>query len=367
MKKIEETIEGFEVGYNLEGIADLEKILFLDIETTGFTARSSNVYLIGCVYYSAEKWHTIQWFAQTYEEEKDILIEFFEFAKFYSCLMHFNGNRFDLPYLSQKAEMLGLPYNFEGFDGVDIYRRIEPYKYFCKLPGCKQKMIEQYLGVTREDMYSGGELINEYHNYVKEPSEYAETLILLHNRDDLRGMLSILPILNIYDLFHLPSIAKKVQANTYRDLDDNTRKELLITVTLPCTLPKPVSHSSTGCYFKAEGNEAIIKVPIYEEEMKYFYDNYKDYYYLPEEDLALHKSVATFVEKEYRTQATAATCYTRKQSSYLPQWDILIEPFFKRDYKSKEYFFELTEERKSDRELFTLYANHILQTMADNY
>ena len=78
----------------------------------------------------------------------------------------------------------------------------------------------------------------------------------------------------------------------------------------------------------------------------------------------MHKSIASFVDKEYREQATASTCYTRKFSSYLPQWEILAEPFFKRDYKSSELFFELTDEIKKNRQLFSDYASHILNVMA---
>ena len=101
--------------------------------------------------------------------------------------------------------------------------------------------------------------------------------------------------------------------------------------------------------------------------MKYFYSNYHDYYYLPTEDVALHKSVAGFVDKEHRVNATASTCYTRKFASYLPQWDVLFEPFFKRDYKSRELFFELTDELKKDRLAFCKYASHILTMMASTY
>jgi hypothetical protein len=70
------------------------------------------------------------------------------------------------------------------------------------------------------------------------------------------------------------------------------------------------------------------------------------------------------VDKSYRVQATASTCYTRKYSRYLPQWDYVFEPFFKRDYRSRDLFFELTDELKKDREAFSLYANHVLQMLA---
>ena len=83
--------------------------------------------------------------------------------------------------------------------------------------------------------------------------------------------------------------------------------------------------------------------------------------------MALHKSVAGFVDKAHRIPASAANCYTRKLSNYLPQWDIVFEPFFKREYKSKELFFELTDELKKDRQAFSRYASHILSVMASAY
>ena len=79
--------------------------------------------------------------------------------------------------------------------------------------------------------------------------------------------------------------------------------------------------------------------------------------------MAIHKSVASFVDKEYRTQATAATCYTRKASNYLPQFGLLFEPFYKRAYKDPALFFELTDSMKKDRDAFTSYARHIMEML----
>lgn len=356
-------VDNFTPAYPLERLAPLNQILFLDIETTGFTAKSSVLYMIGCAYYEEDGMYIKQLMAETYEQEKDILCEFFTFASRFKYLIHFNGNNFDLPFLLQKCEQYGLPCNFDNFRGIDLYKRISPYKFFLKLPNCKQKTIEQYLGIKREDIFSGGELIGIYHDYVQQPDELACAALLLHNFEDVLGMLSILPILSYYDLFNGELKAKKVQANYYTDHAGNRRQELIMTLTLPSSLPVPLSVAAGGLYFKGAGDEAHIKVPIYEEELKYFYTNYKDYYYLPLEDVALHKSVAAFVDKEHRLQATAATCYTRKHSLYLPESEPLITPIFKRDYKSKELFFELTDELKRDRAAFTAYARHVLEMM----
>lgn len=367
MKISEETLENYSIAYPLENLAPLERVLFLDIETTGFTAKSSYLYLIGCAYYQAGKWHTIQWIAENYEEETKLLTAFFEFAKLYKYLIHFNGNNFDLPFLTQKCAQFSLPYSFDDFTGIDLYKRIAPYKFFLHLPNCKQKTLEQFLGINRKDAFSGGELIGIYHDYVKSPSEFSEKALFLHNADDLKGMLETLPMLAYYDLFNGEVRAKKVQANYYKDMNGNRRKELLITLAISTSLPKSVSASANNCYFKGDGDVATLKVPIYEEELKYYYSNYKDYYYLPGEDIALHKSVAGFVDKAHRIQASATNCYTRKHSGYLPQWEILFEPFFKRDYSSKELFFELTDEMKKDREAFCKYANHVLAMIASIY
>ena len=367
MQTVINKLENFFLTYPLETLAPLNQILILDIETTGFTAKNSYLYMIGCAYYENDCFYVKQWMADTYDEEVSILTAFFEFASDYQFLIHFNGNHFDLPYLLQKCNQYNLPYNFDGYDGIDIYKRVSPYKFFMKIPNCKQKTIELYLGINREDPFTGGELIGIYHDYVKTPTDFAQNALLLHNKEDIIGMLQMIPVLSYYDLFNRPIRAKKVQANYYTDINGETRQELVMTLSLPQPLPVPLSCYVNGCYFKGDGNMANLKVPIYEEELKYFYANYKDYYYLPAEDIALHKSVASFVDKEHRIQATASNCYTRKFSLYLPQWELIFTPFFKRDYKSKELFFELTDEIKKDRDVFSQYAIHVLEMMSSSY
>lgn len=364
MKIVNKTLTNFTIDYPLEKLASPEQLLFVDIETTGFTARSASLYLVGCAYYEDSQWHTIQWLSQSKEEEKELLEAFFTFASRFSCLIHYNGNNFDLPFLEQKCAYYQLPYNFEQFNGVDLYRRISPYKAFLKLENCKQKTIEHFLELNRDDTFTGGELIGIYNSYLTEQGELEENTLLLHNFDDVKGMLSLVSMLSYYDMLNEGVVAKKVQANYYVDYDGVKTQELLMQVVLPASIPKPIAGCACGCYFSAKGNEGVIKVPIFEGELKYFYANHKDYYYLPAEDIALHKSVADFVDKEHREQATASNCYTRKSSIYLPQWEPLVKPFFKKDYKSSGMYFELLDEIKRDRKLFAEYATHIVQVVA---
>lgn len=367
MKTIEYKFKQLKTEYDLTLLADPGKTLFLDIETTGLSPKTASIYMIGGCYYKGNVWNGIQWFAETLEEEVPIITAFFQFASDFSTLIHFNGNQFDLPFILGRCEMLGLNYNFKTFEGIDIYRRVALCKHFLQLPNCKQKSIEKFLGLDREDKYSGGELIQIYKEYVKNPSKDKEELLLLHNKDDLKGMLEILPILSYGDIFNKPVRATKVQANYYRDLNGKRQQELIIRLKLTSTVPIPISYHANDCYVTAEGDHAALRVPVYTEELKYFYTNYKEYYYLPLEDVAMHKSVASFVDREHRIPATAATCYTRKYSSYLPMWDYVLEPFFKREYKSPLLFFELTDEFKTNREAFSKYASHILEMLGKSH
>lgn len=368
MKCIQNNFGTLTPHYPLENLCIPNQTLFIDIETTGLYVRSSNLYMIGCAYYDTQAkpytWRSIQWLASNYEDEINVLKAFVEFAKSYRYLIHFNGNQFDIPYLADKLEQYHIPFDLNSFEGIDIYRRITQYKRFLKLPNCKQKTIEDFLNTPREDTYSGGELIDVYHEYVLTGNTEKEHFLLLHNEEDLRGMFEIVAALSVFDLFHMPIKVTKVHANYYKDINKKQHPEIIMSLKLPSTLPVEISYGANDCYFKGFGDEGKLRVPIYEEEMKYFYSNYKDYYYLPKEDTAIHKSVAGFVDKEYRKQASARDCYTRKTSSYLPQWDIIFKPFFKRSYEDKELFFELTDEFKTQRESFNLYAHHILEMMA---
>ena len=363
--KTEEIILGnFQLNYPLERLAPLNQILFLDIETTGLLSSGSMIYLIGCVFHSEGNWIIRQWFAQSPEEEAELIKAFLSFAQNYTYLIHYNGNSFDLPFIKHKADQYGLICDFSQTEGLDIYRRIIPYKNFLKLSDCKLKTIERFLGISREDTYSGRELIHVYKEFAISHDYNLYHTLLLHNSDDMKGMLDVLPILSYYDLFNSSLKARKVQANYYNDIHGVPRKELVLQLVFASPLPISISFMGKGCYFKGENHEGTLIIPIYEEELKYFYANFKDYYYLPTEDAALHKSIASFVEKDYRQQAIAANCYTRKFSCYLPQWKVLVEPFFKREYKSKDLFFELTDDIKKNRQLFSDYASHVLNTMA---
>ena len=93
---------------------------------------------------------------------------------------------------------------------------------------------------------------------------------------------------------------------------------------------------------KVKERNGSIMIPFYYGVLKHFFENYKDYYYLPLEDTAVHKSVAEYVEKDYRKKATKDTCYIKKDGVFLPQLDKTRTPEFQLAFKDKIYWFEST-------------------------
>ena len=364
MKTIQTLLSPKLCTYPLSLIGEPEDILFVDIETTGFTARTSTLYMIGCIFFEFDKIHLIQWFAEKPEEEKKILTAFLQKCRSHTTLIHYNGNNFDIPYMKQKCRQYHLDEPFSDMDGVDIYKRIMPYKKMLHLDNVKQKTVEEWLEIHRDDQFNGGQLIEVYKDYVSSPSKDKADLLLLHNADDMRGMLQLLPILSYADMFVQPFKVTKVQANKYTDEHGKTQTEVMMKLRFPFAFPKPISLTGNGCRFDGFEAEGNLKVPIYYDTLKYFYSNYKDYYYLPAEDVALHKSVATYVDKQFRQQAKAANCYTKKEGAFLPQWDLIFTPVFKQEYGDKICYFELTEEIKRSPAEFYKYALHIIDMLA---
>ena len=367
-------------------------LLFIDIETTGLSPKTSEIYLIGIAYCEEDKLKVRQYFAEDPSEEKEMLEAFSSFLLPYEKIIHYNGDRFDIPFLKARYEKHLLPDPFEGRGSVDLYRLIRPYKNILGLPDGKQKSVEKFLGINREDEYDGGKLIPVYREYAVNRGDEEKRLLLLHNSDDVKGMTQLLPImyyLTFFDMFkdlpnisvrtddeidesaymtdedgsikQLPLRAVKVQANKYRDFEGKERQEVIMKLRLPFALPSSLAGNIDGCFFKTSGSEASLKVPLYDEELKYFYSNYRDYYYLPQEDMAIHKSLAEFVDKDFREKARPENCYTKKSGQYLMEWDLVFAPFFKRDYEDKNFFFDLNETMKQSRFAMSLYACHVVE------
>lgn len=290
--------------------------LFLDIETTGLSRARNQIYLIGMATVVDDNFiYVNQLFADRPEDESALLTCFSEKLQTLQAkrIITFNGNSFDLPFLLARAELHALSMSFEEFELFDIYKEVTRRKSTLRLQNYRQKTVEQFLGIDREDQYSGGELIKVYENYVRCPDPNKAYLLKLHNYEDVLGMIDLLAVFAYDEFFSSPAHVVSASVEHYTDLDGNPAEELIAVLTPPSALPGCLSFTQpiTGAYLHATGNHVRLRVPLYQGMARLYYLDYKNYYYLPAEDMAIHKSVATYVDKEHREKATPETCYSK--------------------------------------------------------
>ena len=329
-----------------------EDLLVFDIETTGFTAEHTALYLIGCAYYKNRQWNICQWFNQDGRSEADILEQFLSFAMNYKYVITYNGDGFDIPYITKKAKAYGMENTLAHMESIDIYKQIRFLKDVLHMENMKQKSVERFLGIHRLDKYSGGDLIKVYQEYVKLPVKTNKQLLLQHNYEDLEGLLDCTSMLAYCKFKAGCLLVRKMSVRQNR---------LLFSLELEYQLPKRLTIGLNDIIITGFQKEATINAPIYTEELKFFFDNYRDYYYLPAEDMAIHKSVATYVDKDFRKKATADNCYTKKDAIFVPQYETLITPFFKESNKDKLSYFELTLGFLDSDSLLFQYTRHVFR------
>lgn len=290
--------------------------LFLDIETTGLSRSRHRIYLIGLALYTGGSVFGLhQFFADHSDEEPELLRCFQTFLTQSPVrrIITFNGSSFDLPFLSERAGAYGLSLSFDAYEQFDIYKECRQGKNMLQLQSYRQKSLEQFLGIAREDLYTGGELINVYERYTRNPDPDAAQLLRLHNLEDVRNMYQLLDIFAYDCLFSEAASVEQFSVESYTQLDGSAAEELIVTLSVPYPLPGALSvrHPVSGVYLRTHTDHVSVRIPLYQHMARMYYSDYKNYFYLPAEDMAMHKSVAVCVDPAYRKKATPETCYTR--------------------------------------------------------
>lgn len=340
-----------------------EHSIFFDIETTGFSPANSTLYMIGCARRKSNRICIDQFFAEKPEEEAEILAAFFQMLSPYTTIIMFNGVGFDIPYLKAKADHYKIPEHFRDFEYLDIFKSVSSIKFLLKLENYKQKTIESFLGLKRKDEKTGGDLIHVYFTHVKHPTEETMHLLLIHNYEDVLHMIDLLSVLSYLEVLNGQYTILSHRIDHYHAYDGTEGEEWIITMQNDYPVPRQLSCKQDCFYLMIGKNRTSLRIPVYEGELHYFYSNYRDYYYLKKEDMAIHKSVASFVDKEYRENAKASNCYTRKSGKFLPQYNSVMQPEFRKEYKDKISYFEMTDDFCTSDIMLRRYIDHILKNM----
>jgi len=286
--------------------------LFLDIETTGLSAGRAMIYLIGTARPEGDKLHFMQWLAEGPFDEKAVIEAAFSVITPETTVITFNGETFDLPFIERRAKRFRLPYAFDYSKSFDLLKKLRPLKKLLGLPRCSQKSFEAFLGMPREDKEDGGALIRVYWDYVRNHSEQLAHLFLIHNEEDVLNMAGVSTLLSYRSLQYGDlSAAELIETEC---TDGALNAALRVSENVPVQL----DFSRSTLRGRIRDDLLTLSIPLADTSLYYFFKDYKDYYYIPEQDTAVHKSVGEFIPKEQRVQAKKETARVKKNGLFIP-------------------------------------------------
>ena len=329
----------------------------IDIETTGFSAKFAAIYMIGFICFEDGQLTAQQWLAEKESDEYEMLFKLAALMEHQPLMCHYNGDQFDMPFIRQRMELYGM--TLPGYRSLDFMKLARPYKKALGLDNLKLKTIEAYFGYERDDPYTGGDLIKVYKTYLQNKDRALQQMLLLHNYEDLLGLrdvMSHLPLFQLLDSF------KEQAVNP--DLHSSSIENGLYSAKFMTEL-KQGSYKLENEHFKLslKDGEAIFTTDTTVSEMYYFFPDPKNYYYLPNEDYAVHKSLGQFVAKDHRLQATKANAYVKKDGFFLPCGNPRQAPFplYFPDPDSKEAYVAVEDLMETDS--FQLYIQWLLKQL----
>lgn len=143
--------------------------------------------------------------------------------------------------------------------------------------------------------------------------------------DDVLERINVLGLGRIFDMLGYLCIYDGDYEVTYSEFDGDN---LILKLKLPCTLPQEFSNGNTDFYLTGKDEEINLIIKTTDGKLKQYYADYKDYYYLPEEDTVIPKSLGSGIDRKHRKAATRNTCYT---------WFTCSDAFLSSPVQQKQY------------------------------
>ncbi|KZL91173.1 ribonuclease H-like domain-containing protein [Clostridium magnum] len=163
-------------------------IAYFDIETTGFDREEDSLILISLGrFIDYNNFYIKQYFAESLEDEKDILSEFEADLKKYSMWCSYNGIAFDEPFIKKRMEKHNIFFEAPKHH-IDLYRRIRPYYKQLGMERCNLKSVEKHIGIQREDKIDGGISVDLYEEFLVTYEQALKETIMLHNYEDVLNL-----------------------------------------------------------------------------------------------------------------------------------------------------------------------------------
>ncbi|MCR5331084.1 MAG: ribonuclease H-like domain-containing protein [Lachnospiraceae bacterium] len=214
-------------------------------------------------------------------------------------------------------------------------------------------------------------------------------ILLLHNYEDVINMLSMGSLLDLAVFMSGNFVCSRFE--TVSSPNGSDRPAALLTISVekavsglfndriltPARQKKGFNAvSSGGDLYNIRArimrsdttDELTFAIEPFEAELKLFFADYRNYYYLVNEDYAIHKSIGMFMDRERCVKCTASNCYARKSGMFLPVFEkkggALAEKahLYRRSLQDKAFFI-LADDLAADPQVLYLYVRQLLNAL----
>ena len=369
-----------------------ENIMVFDIDTTSFEAANGCVFLIGTLTYEDNELISHHYFSESISEETEIIEKFLDITGDYNVLLSFKGESFDIAFIGKRIYELNkqnsqdrdlcdkLSFLYNKLQNIrsrsyDVFNEIHAIKPYMDFTSTKLDALRAKFGQKVTERVSGENISKFYVEHIA--ANKLKSLLEITGKPENVGFIPDYDPKPIEDeLAHIdPDAGDRFLENILARNRENMEAVLYImrlshlfvmrqgsfsVSYVECSLGafdmSPLTHSLS---LHIQEHEFGIDIPleISELELKIFYANFKDYYYFPAEDMAVHKSVAEFTDTGSKKKATSKTAYRKVSGSfvriptaYATSDNNKASNRYKTDYEADEYYLPLDEIKRLDTE-----------------
>jgi len=171
---------------------DLDKVIFLDTETTGLSGGAGTVaFEIGLGFFDQRGMVIRQYVMRDYAGEGPMLQEIASLIARFDTIVSFNGKSFDLPLLESRMVMNRIRLQLTQMPHLDLLhsaRRV----YKLRLKRCNLASLEEAVfGEKRKDDLPGSQVPQRYFDYIKSREFALLEDVLRHNFDDVKSLAAL--------------------------------------------------------------------------------------------------------------------------------------------------------------------------------
>ena len=217
----------------------------------------------------------ISWISEQESDEYEMLTALSDALDSIRRIITFNGNAFDLPHLHQKYKAFDLMDPLQGKQYLDLMLRLKPISRFLALPSGKLADFAGFLHLAQPD--ASDEASFRFHPGAEDKHEASTP-------NDALYTLECMSLLHYADFLDQGARIREVTTDEER---------VIFRLHYPDGFPVGFSVHDSGFHLRfSEDGTVLLSSRICNGSIRYYHTDVKNYWYLPLEGYAIHKSAA---------------------------------------------------------------------------